>query len=472
MTNTENKIEFHELLEPLLHGDNYQYKVIHGGRGGIKSWGCARAIILRGSHNKLRFLCAREIMKSMKESVHKLLVDQIELLGQTGDWEVFKDSITHRVTGSTIAFVGLYNNTTNIKSYEGIDICWVEEAESTSQKSWDDLLPTIRKPGSEVWVTFNPNDEMDPTNQIFVVNPRDNSWVLETSYKDNPWFPEGLKRQMEQCKRENYKLYLHIWMGEPNTNFEDSLIQPEWVNAAKGAHEKLKWDVLGARITSFDPADTGDKKAMCTRHGMLIESIEDWPNDELPEAILKAYQQSFDSRSNQLVYDADGMGVAMKINLERNEKEYQTSAVPFHGGGKVCEPDNPYPAYDVNSTTPMERVLRNKDVFRNMRAQWYCFLRDRFQNTYNAVVKGQWIDPDKCISLSENIDDDTFKRLRQELTQIRRKPGENGSRITLMSKQEMKSKGIKSPNLSDALMMVFANEDVYEDVVLNMKSQW
>ena len=261
-------------------------------------------------------------------------------------------------------------------------------------------------------------------------------------------------------------------MGEPNTNFEDALIQPIWVNSALGAHEKLKWEPLGARVTSFDPADTGDNKALCTRHGFLLESLEDWSNGELPEAILKAYQQSFDTKSQQMVYDADGMGVAMKINLDRNEAEYRTTSVPFHGGAKVQHPEDPYPPYDPNANTPMERVRRNKDIFRNLRSQSYCFLRDRFQNTYNAVVNGQWIDPDRCISISTDIDTDTFKRLRQELTAIKRKPGENGSRITLMSKQEMKSKGVKSPNLADAVMMAWANTDVYEDFTLNIKSQW
>ena len=467
------EVDFHELLAPLLTGGNFQYKVIHGGRGGIKSWGCAMALIARGSSEKLRILCAREIQKSMKSSVHKLLCDMIERLGQSSEWTILNDKISNAVTGSTIEFVGLFNNTDNVKSYESVDICWVEEAASVSSRSWEDLLPTIRKEGSEVWVTFNPRDELDPTYQLFVANPREDSWVLETSYKDNIWMPSGLRKQMEQCKKDNYKLYLHVWEGQPNCNFEDALIQPEWVNAARGAHTKLNWEPLGARITSFDPADTGDNKALATRHGFLLEKLEDWSNDELPEAILKAYQQSFDTQSQQLVYDADGMGVAMKINLDRNEKEYLTQTVPFHGGGKVEWPEDPYPPQDPSSTTPLERVVKNKDTFRNLRAQKYSQLRDRFQNTYNAVVGGQWIDPDRCISISDDIDDDTFKRLRQELTGIQRKPGESGTRVTLMSKQEMRSKGIKSPNLSDAVMMAWSNVDVFtEDIDIQVKSQW
>ena len=467
--------KFVPLFQPWNQREGYRYYVMHGGRAGLKSWACAQAIIVLGSSKKLQFLCAREIQKSIRESVHQLLSDTIKRMGMLDQWEIQNDRIINRQTESKINFIGLHNNTHNLKSYEGTDICWVEEAQAVTEKSWDDLGPTIRKRGSEIWVTYNPDDELDPTHVRFVTNPRQNSWVLKTSWRDAEevgWFSEELKKEMLQMKDENYKKYLHVWEGEPNSNFEDAIIQPEWVQAALDAHVKLGWEPMGARVHSFDPADTGDDKATCGRHGFLIEHLNAWTNLELPESIQKAYRSGFEHQSKQFVYDADGLGAAMKIDLDRNEKEYHLTAIPFKGGMSPDDPDAPYPPYDYTKEIP-ENVVNNKNTFRNKRAQYYWFLKDRFERTYNAVTKGVWVDPDQCISISSSIPSATFKQLRRELTRIRRKQGANSSLITLESKKEMRASGIKSPGLADSLMMCFANQDSsVESVNLNLKSEW
>lgn len=152
------RAEFPVKLEGLFKKS--RYKVAYGGRGGAKSWGIARALLILGAKSPMRILCAREFMTSMRDSVHKLLCDQIEALGLLGFYEITQASIRAK-NGTEFAFVGLKNNIANVKSYEGVDICWVEEAQTVSRLSWNVLIPTIRKEGSEIWVSFNPEIEHD-----------------------------------------------------------------------------------------------------------------------------------------------------------------------------------------------------------------------------------------------------------------------------------------------------------------------
>ncbi|TJZ75591.1 PBSX family phage terminase large subunit [Chitiniphilus eburneus] len=191
-----------------------RYKVFYGGRGGGKSWEIARALVLIASSRKVRILCAREIQNTIKDSVHKLLKDQIEALGLT-PWFTITDTSIRSSVGSEFIFKGLRYDVQGVKSTEGVDICWVEEAQTVSTDSWDVLIPTIRKEASEIWISFNPHEESDPTYQRFVLNPPDDAVVVEVNYCDNPWFPDVLRKEMEYCKRVDYEAYEHIWLGKP-----------------------------------------------------------------------------------------------------------------------------------------------------------------------------------------------------------------------------------------------------------------
>ena len=162
-----NQIEFPLKLQCLF--ESARYKVLWGGRGGAKSWGIARALLIIGANKPIRVLCAREFQTSIKDSVHKLLSDQIINMGLTDFYEVVDRTIRGK-NGSEFNFVGLKNNVANVKSYEGVDICWVEEAQSVSARSWDVLIPTIRKEQSEIWVSFNPELATDNTYQRFILN--------------------------------------------------------------------------------------------------------------------------------------------------------------------------------------------------------------------------------------------------------------------------------------------------------------
>lgn len=190
-----------------------RYKVLYGGRGSGKSFSCARVLLGKGFESPIRILCAREIQRSISDSVHKLLCTQIDEMGLGGFYMITRDTI-RGTNGTEIIFKGLRSNPQEIKSTEGIDLCWVEEAQAVSAESWDVLIPTIRKPNSEIWLTFNPLDEQDPTYQRFVLNAPDDALVRKVNYDENPYFPEVLRREMEWLKARDYESYLHIWEGE------------------------------------------------------------------------------------------------------------------------------------------------------------------------------------------------------------------------------------------------------------------
>ena len=207
-----------------------RYKVLYGGRGGAKSWGIARALLIMGAKKPMRILCAREYQTSIKDSVHKLLCDQIEALGLLQFYEITQASL-RGANGTEFAFIGLKNNPANIKSFEGVDVCWVEEAQTVSRLSWNILIPTIRKEGSEIWVSFNPELETDETYQRFVVKPPRDCISIKINYSDNPWFPETLRLEMEALKLRDHQAYQQVWEGICRQTVDGAIFAQELAKA-------------------------------------------------------------------------------------------------------------------------------------------------------------------------------------------------------------------------------------------------
>lgn len=190
-----------------------RYKIVRGGRGSAKSWGFARALLIQGRASKLRILCTREVQKSIKDSVHRLLADQIAALGLESFYEILETEI-RGANGTSFVFAGLASHTIDtIKSFEGCDRVWVEEGHAVKKRSWDVLIPTIRKNGSEIWVAYNPELETDETHQRFLESD-DDTTVVEMNYTDNPWFPEVLEKERMRCLIRTPKDYDNIWLGK------------------------------------------------------------------------------------------------------------------------------------------------------------------------------------------------------------------------------------------------------------------
>nr|DAV51106.1 MAG TPA: large terminase [Caudoviricetes sp.] len=214
---------FREIWRP------HRYKVFYGGRGSGKSWAVAQALIVMSDLACIRVLCCREIQNSIRDSSYQVLRDTAERLGIAGRFSFLESEIRHTVTGSRFIFKGLCRNEQSVKSTEGIDVCWVEEAQTVSEVSWEVLIPTIRKPGSEIWVTFNPLNSDDPTTRRFIENPTPDAYVRKVNYDENPYLPDALQKELEHDRKTDYEKYLHIWEGYPRTVSDAQIFRGRYV---------------------------------------------------------------------------------------------------------------------------------------------------------------------------------------------------------------------------------------------------
>jgi len=218
-------VELPEKLEFLL-GRKARYKVAYGGRGSAKSWSFARALLIRGVESPTRVLCCRELQKSIGESVHQLLSDQIDSLNLGYYYTVTNTEIRGK-NGTSFGYAGLRHNASGLKSYEGVDISWIEEAQTASKRSLEILIPTIRKEGSEIWVSFNPELEDDEAYKRFVLHQPHDSIVVKVNWQDNPWFPEVLKLELEELKERDPDAFLHVWEGHCRSVLEGAIYAKE-----------------------------------------------------------------------------------------------------------------------------------------------------------------------------------------------------------------------------------------------------
>ena len=208
-----------ELVIPPAFKDLFKpkrYKVYYGGRGGGKSQAVALALLAIGMQKQTRVLCTRELQASIGDSVHRLLSDLIRKHELDHFYEILQTTIRGK-NGTEFLFKGLKHNITEIKGREGVDTVWVEEAENISERSWELLIPTIRKDGSEIWVVLNPRNATDPTYRRFISTPHEDVLLKKVSWRDNPFFPSVLRKEMEKLQQIDPEAAAHIWEGELDT---------------------------------------------------------------------------------------------------------------------------------------------------------------------------------------------------------------------------------------------------------------
>ncbi len=205
-----------------------RYKSIRGGRGSAKSWSVARALLIIGVQRPIRVLCTREVQYSIRESVHRLLSDQIQALGMGAFYNVEKQGITGK-NGTAFMFAGLSDQTAeSIKSFEGADYVWVEEGQVTTERSWSILTPTIRRDGSEIWVTWNPELDTDATYVRLVERPFPDTISVEMNWRDNPWFNDVLEKERAHAQATLSKVdYENIWEGKPRPAISGAIYADE-----------------------------------------------------------------------------------------------------------------------------------------------------------------------------------------------------------------------------------------------------
>ena len=216
-----------------------RYKMYYGGRAGGKSYAFADALLTLATSKKLLIACVREIQSSIKDSVYKLICDRIAYY-QLKDYRIYEDKIVNTANQSKFIFKGIMeHNAQNIKSLEGVDICWCEEAQKISERAWQILDPTIRKPHAEIWLSLNREEEADAVWKALAQHPDSDVILHKVNYYDNPYCPDSMRKLAQKMKADDYAEYLHVWEGEPRVAADDKLIGREEVYRA------IEYDDIG-----------------------------------------------------------------------------------------------------------------------------------------------------------------------------------------------------------------------------------
>ena len=439
-----------------------RFKVAHGGRGSAKTRTFVSILLNNVRYFGWRVACFRELMKSLDDSVYQEFIDEIERCGMGKHFKPIKNSIKCLTSGGVIKFDGLLRNQQKIKGYAGYDAAWIEEAENVSDESWKYLIPTLRKDGSEIWVSYNPDDALSATHQRFVancvypdymINPitgeMDRYCVIkQINYTDNPRFPIELQRDMDLMKENDFELYRHVYLGECVGNSELAIIKPMWIEAAVDAHIKLGLKITGGKLGGFDVADEGkDKNAFVARHGILAYVVEEWKDLDPNTAARHVFFNALDMGLSTVTYDNIGVGAGAKGAIREEKAKLSVKAKSpiyrgFTANAAVVSPEKEY-----------KPGKKNEDMFLNLKAQAWWLVADRFKNTYDAI-HGKPYDPENLISLSSEVNN--LNKLCAELAQPRRE-FQNG-KFKVEAKKDMVKRGVVSPNLADALIMSYAPE--------------
>jgi phage terminase large subunit len=315
----ELEIEFPKIFKPL--DDPHRYKVLYGGRASAKSWSVARKLLIRGAESKLLILCTRELQKSIKDSVHRLLKNQITLMGMEKFYDVQKDKIVGK-NGTEFIFLGIRHNIDEIKSTEGVDICWIEEAHNMTETSWDIIEPTIRKEGSEIWIVYNTRFKFDVIHQTFVKHqPPPDSLVIFANYWDNPFLTDTTTRSIEHMKATNYEKYLWVYCGEEKKLAEGAIFGKQVTKVEKDKRRRYIPIVSDAIVCTFADIGKNDQTAIWFMQfaGNQYRMI-DYFEGRLEEVKYYAKfitQQDHVYEMHYLPHDAAHEKLGMELNVEK-----------------------------------------------------------------------------------------------------------------------------------------------------------
>jgi len=463
------KMQIPKKLQPFLKPKRIKCAV--GGRGSGKSMSFADMCLMDAQTKGIKTACFREFQNSIDDSVHALLKSEIERLNLQG-FEVQNNQILLN-DEPAFKFRGLAKSE-GVKSMHGFQRFWVEEAQTISFNSLKALTPTLREEGSELWFSANPRSSVDAFSQRFIkpyekqlrrdgFYEDDMHLIVVINMADNPFAPDVLKQEMENDRAlMSPALFEHIWEGQYYDSVEDNIIATEWYDAAIDAHKKLGFEPSGALIASHDPSDEGgDSKGFALRKGSVVLEVCEKVTGDSGEGMDWALQKARQSQADWFVWDCDGLGISLKRQVDQELESTKMQKHQFRGSESPDDAAVPYSGSDSKT---------NKDTFFNKRAQYWWKLRDRFEATYRAVVKGEYVNPDDIISLSSEID--ALDQLRSEVCRIPQKRSNNG-KIQIMSKIDMAKKPyeLPSPNMGDALMMsMFSPKAVQKQAVkINFK---
>jgi len=414
-------------------------RVLHGGRASSKSWEFAGRIAQIAQEYRTRVLCVRRFQNKIKESVYTLIRDQIENF-EFGGYKKLATTIEHE-NGSEFVFYGIERNIDEIKSFEGADILWIEEAHNLTKEQWEILEPTIRKQGSEIWISFNGRLVTDFVWQNFIVNTPKNTMVRHINYTENEFISNTMLGAIEELKEKDFDRYEHIYLGKPMSDDDAVIIKRSWCDAAIDFHLNYKGEMGGKHVVGYDVADSGDdKNAVAICNGAILTDCYEWQGGE-NELKKSADRVRIEAIKNNavIIYDSIGVGAHTGSTLQASGFNNFSG---FNAGGKVQRPTRKY------------NGVKQKEYFSNVKAQAWWLVADRLRNTYDYVHNNNHnYHSDELISISSNIN--KLEALISELTTPRRDFDKAG-RVKVESKDDLKKRDIMSPNLADAFIMALS----------------
>lgn len=424
------------------------YKLLRGGRFSSKTQDAAGMAAFLARNYKVKFLCIRQFQNRIADSVYTVVKEKIEKAGWEDEFDIGVSSIRHKTTGSEFLFYGIARNLTDIKGTEGVDICWIEEGEGLTADQWEVIDPTIRKEGSEIWLLWNPRYQVDFVQSELPRLLGDSCIIRHINYDENPFLSDTARAKAERLKEADEEKYRHIYLGEPLTDQDSVIIKRSWLDACIDAHLKIEGMQDGQAVVGYDVADSGDdKNAAASAKGSVLLDVDEWQGleDKLQESTARAWSLA-KSLGAKLVYDSIGVGagVGSKVNELNEANKTGVEHQGFNAGGKVVNPDLLYDA---------DAKIKNKDHFSNVKAQAWWLFADRVRRTFEAVTLGKEYPTDQMISF-----DSKCKNLESLLIELStpRKSFDGNGRVKVESKEDMKKRGIKSPNMADAVIMCYA----------------
>ncbi|MCH9645654.1 MAG: phage terminase large subunit [Proteobacteria bacterium] len=475
-----------EKLEPLIL-KHKKVKGVFGGRAGTKSIMAMDAMIGEVNSCGVGVFCLRERMKSISQSIYKGINGRVKALDFAGFNPVeSKWKIDHK-NGGIISFGGLMN-VEDMKSLFEYKYFFLEESAKTSQLALDTLGPTLRGvDGAEQWMIWNPLSSNDPMSLEFITPYQayfdrqgyyedDYHLIIKVGFEDNPFFKHD-KSLVEEFEKDTQKMndgrmskarYNHIWYGAFNDDVENSAIEPDWFDACIDAHIKLGFEGSGAKVAAHDPSDTGgDEKGYAARHGVVFEFMEELEGGNANEAFDVACKRANEYGADVFGWDADGMGALLRNQAAVNFKGMKIQTYMYKGSESV---HNPEAQFSYSENYNIQQGKKNKDVFKNKKAQNIISFAERCRRTWEAVTLDKYHDPDTLVSFKTynekdktGIKPDMMAKLRSEACRTPIKPSD---KICFYTKQELRS-GIQqkdgkklvipSPNLFDAAVLSFDN---------------
>lgn len=396
--------------------DGFDFFLLEGGRAGAKSESIAHLIGEIAEVEKEVCICTREVQNSISESVYAYIKTWVVDLGYDDHYKFLQDRIVNTNSGFTFIFKGMQSGTRkdSIKSIKNAKYVWCEEAQSLTHESIKMLLPTVRVEGRKLIFSYNRKTEKDP---IVTIKKYSKCKTIVINYFDNPFLPKNLWDQAQEDKCLDYDEYLHVWEGHPLKDDPTRVIVPySWLERCINAHKEIGYNPVGKLYAGVDVAEgettKHDKNSIAIRQGPVIKHCDTWQCKNIYESVGRVKSEYYEWGFEEVYYDAVGVGVGYASEVARidnvEDDKLPFNNIPFKGSSQVYGADSIY-------TRHGNKIVKNRDFFKNSKSQQWWNLRLMAQNTMK-LLDGKKIDrPDYFLSFEGDIEDwrDAFYELSQ-----------------------------------------------------------